>query len=406
MCRTFPVVSDSVDQHDPIDPYGFNRLDLGWLRAKRGAKWSEPDVLPAWIADMDFPLAPPVRAAIEAMVDRGDLGYPAWFEDGCPLAGAFAERMAERYGWRVDLAAVRGFGDLLQILQVVLHLTTEPGDGVALHVPQYPPFLATLRRMRRTAVPCPLEPVDGGWTFDLARLADQLAATRCRTLLLVNPHNPTGRMFTRAELTGLAELVVERDLLVIADEVHADLGYPPHQHIPFATVDPEVAARTVTMTSATKAFNIAGIRCAVAHVGPPALRDTLDVLPEDLFGPLNVLGVAATTAAWRDGGDWLASVRAHLRANRDLLAELLVRRLPGVRFRPPQATYLAWLDCRELGLPVEPATFFRDRARVQLSPGPTFGLGGDGFVRLNFATSAPILTEIVDRMAEAVDALG
>jgi cystathionine beta-lyase len=250
-----------------------------------------------------------------------------------------------------------------------------------------------------------LEPVDGpdGWRFDLPRLADQLAATRCRTLLLVNPQNPTGRVFSRAELTGLAELVVERDLMVICDEVHADLSYPPHQHIPLASLAPEVAARTVTITSATKAFNLAGIRCALAHIGPERLRTALDAQPNDLFGSLNVLGVEATLAAWRDGDEWLDAVRAHLRANRDLLTGLLARRLPLIRFRPPQATYLAWLDCRELGLAVEPTKFFQDRARVRLSPGPAFGPGGDGFVRLNFATSAAILTEIVERMASAVE---
>jgi cystathionine beta-lyase len=221
-------------------------------------------------------------------------------------------------------------------------------------------------------------------------------------LLLVNPHNPTGRAFTRDELAGIAEVVVEHDLLVIVDEVHADLVHAPNRHIPFASLGAEVAERTVTITSATKAFNLAGVRCAIGHFGSPTVRAALDAQPKHLLGAVSVLGVEATLAAWTDGDDWLAAVRAHLVSNRDLLAGLLASCLPGVRFSPPDATYLAWLDCRELGLPGDPAEFFRTRAGVELSPGPRCGPGGVGHARLNFATSSDILTDIVDRMAGAV----
>jgi len=392
---------------DAPDPYGFNSLKLDWLRAKTGAKWQRPgaDVLPAWIADMDFPVPPPVRAAMDAVLDRGDLGYPHWYDGASPLAEAFAGRMAQRYGWMPDPGLVRPFDDLIQIVQVVLHLSTEPGDGVALHVPNYPPFLAALDAMRRPPVPIPVRRGPGGWGFEPAQLAAAASAGRCRTLLLVNPHNPSGRAFTRAELAGIAEVVVEHDLLVIVDEVHADLVHAPNRHIPFASLGPEVAERTVTITSATKAFNLAGVRCAVGHFGPPALRAALAAQPKDLFGVVSVLGVEATLAAWTDGDDWLAAVRAHLLANRDLLARLVAERLPGVRFDPPEATYLAWLDCRELGLTVDPAEFFRTRAGVQLSPGPGFGPGGEGHARLNFATSADVLTDIVNRMSRALSSV-
>jgi cystathionine beta-lyase len=389
---------------DAPDPYGFNSLKLDWLRAKAGAKWHRPegDVLPAWIADMDFPVPPPVRAALDAVLDRGDLGYPDWFDRVPPLAGVFAGRMEQRYGWAPDPGLVEPFDDLIQIVQLVLHLTTAPGDGVALHVPNYPPFLAALDEMRRPPVPVPVRRGAEGWGFDIGALAEAASARRCRTLLLVNPHNPTGRAFTRDELAGIAEVVVEHDLLVIVDEVHADLVHAPNRHIPFASLGPEVAERTVTITSATKAFNLAGVRCAVGHFGPAALREALAANPRSLFGVVSVLGVEATLAAWTECDDWLDSVRAHLVANLELLAGLVAERLPGVRFDPPDATYLAWLDCRELGLPVDPAEFFRTRARVELSPGPGFGPGGAGFARLNFATSADVLTEIVDRMARAL----
>jgi cystathionine beta-lyase len=389
---------------DALDPYGFNSLKLDWLRAKTGTKWLRPgaDVLPAWIADMDFPVPPPVRAALDAVLDRGDLGYPSWDDEPPPLAEEFARRMEQRYGWAPDPGLVRPFDDLIQIVQLVLHLSTAPGDGVALHAPNYPPFLAALEEMRRPAVPVPTLRRPGGWEFDPGVLAEAVSAGRCRTLLLVNPHNPTGRAFTEAELAGIAEVVVEHDMLVIVDEVHADLVHAPHRHIPFASLGPEVAERAVTITSASKAFNLAGLRCAIGHFGSPAVRAALALQPKHMFGVVNALGVEATMAAWTEGDDWLAAVRAHLLANRDLLADLLAQRLPGVGFEPPDATYLAWLDCRELGLPGDPAEFFRAHAGVELSPGPDFGPGGAGHARLNFATSADILTEIVDRMARAV----
>ena len=385
------------------DPYHLDDLDLDHLRRRRGIKWSRPDpaVLPAWVADMDFLPPPAVRAALEGLLDRGDLGYPNW-DGGSPLAPVFAQRMQQVHGWRAEREHVRTFTDLVQIVQVVLHLATRPGDGVALHVPNYPPFLETLHHMRRRALPSPITRSAAGWRFDAARLARDISEQGCRVLLLVNPHNPTGRVLTHDELAAIAEIVVDHDLLVIADEIHADLTYPGHTHVPFASLSAQVAARTVTATSATKAFNLAGIRCAVAHVGAPDLRARLEAQPPDLYGAVSVPGVEATLAAWSHGEEWLDAVRARLHRNRDRLARLVATHLPGVRFDPPEGSYLAWLDFRPLGLPEEPDDFFRAHAGVELSPGHTFGPGGRGFARLNFATSSDILTEIVTRMGAAV----
>ncbi|MQA09891.1 MAG: putative C-S lyase [Pseudonocardiaceae bacterium] len=380
----------------------FDELDYSWLRAKHGVKWQRPgpDLLPAWVADMDFPVAPPIRAALGDVMERGDLGYPDWSERS-PLAEPFARRMRERYSWAARPDRVRDFSDLIQILQVVLWLTTRPGDAVALHTPNYPPFLRTITRMGRRTIACPFELSAQGWVFDPHRLERAVARAGCRTLLLVNPHNPTGRVLTAEELHAVADIVLRHDMLVIADEIHADLTFPPHRHIPLASLGPEIAERTVTVTSATKTFNIAGLRCAVAHIGPASLRDELDEHPPDLFGAANVLGVAATTAAWQHGDDWLAALLERLRANRDMVASTLARRVPAIEHRPPQATYLSWLDCRALGIEGEPARYFRDRARVELSPGSEFGDEGIGFARLNFATSPNVLTEILDRLATA-----
>jgi cystathionine beta-lyase len=219
--------------------------------------------------------------------------------------------------------------------------------------------------------------------------------------MIVNPHNPTGRVFTRAELQALADIAMRNDMLIVTDEVLAELAYPPHRHIPIASLGPEIAGRTVTINSATKAFNIAGLRCAVVHVAPKHLRDALNGYPPDFFGPVNVLGVEATKAAWRHGDAWLAGLLRHLSGNRDLVGEVLGGQVP-IRYDPPEAAYLAWLDCRELDIDGEPADYFRTRARVELNTGAGFGREGNGFVRLNFATSTGVLTEILNRMTAAV----
>ncbi|HEY7488155.1 MAG TPA: aminotransferase class I/II-fold pyridoxal phosphate-dependent enzyme [Streptosporangiaceae bacterium] len=381
---------------------GLDDFDLDHLRSRPGMKWAvaEPGVLPAWVADMDFPVAPPVRAALQRRIDS-DLGYPIWTDSGkgMPLPEAFADYMARRYGFTPDPAYVREFTDVKQALQVILQLATRPGDPVALHVPAYPPFLATLTAMNRPLVPIPMAETDDGWGFDAERLADDVDRSGCRALLLVNPQNPTGRVFRRAELLRMAEIALAHDLLVISDEIHADLVYEPYAHIPFASLGTEVAERTVTVTSATKAYNIAGLRCAVAHVGPAGLRRTLAAQPDALFGEIGVLGVEATIAAWRDGDGWLAEVRTVLDRNRHRIVQALP---PGVACRPPEATYLAWLDCRPLGIGPDPAEFFLKEARVLLAGGPPFGPGGAGFARLNFATSEPVLEEILTRMRDAV----
>ncbi|MFD0889689.1 aminotransferase class I/II-fold pyridoxal phosphate-dependent enzyme, partial [Streptosporangium algeriense] len=250
--------------------------------------------------------------------------------------------------------------------------------------------------------PVPIRRRDGDWHLDLDRIADEVRGRHgapCRALFLVNPHNPTGRVFRRDELEVLAELAAEHDLLVISDEAHAELTYDGYRHIPFAAVSEEAAARTVTITSGSKAFNLAGVRCAVAHIGAKEVRDAVDAHRGMLFGQVSALGVDALRAAWTAGDPWLKTVRELLARNRLRVAE----RLPeGVVYRLPEATYLAWLDCRALDLGDDPSAFFLERARVMLFRGPDFGPEGRGFARLNFATSPAVLDEMLDRMRAAV----
>ncbi|WP_433334837.1 MalY/PatB family protein [Spirillospora sp. CA-294931] len=385
--------------------FDFDNLDLAWLRRKEGVKWRRAghDVLSAWIADMDFPVAEPISEAIYETVRRGDLGYPSWsnWRGSSPLAELFARRMTELHSWQPRPDLVRNFSDLVQAIQVVLHLTTRPGEAIALHTPNYPPILKSIAMMGRRAIPSPMTRTGDDWGFDPDLLERDVAKAGCRTLILVNPHNPTGHVYTRAELRALADIAVRNDMLVIADEIFSDLTFPPNRHIPLASLGPDIADRTVTLASATKAFNLAGLRCAVAHVGPAGLRESLDACPPDLFGVVDVLGVEATKAAWEKGGAWLAALMDHLEANRDLVAGTLAAGIPEIGHRPPQATYLAWLDCRRVGTAMDPAAFFTEKAKVALSTGESYGPGGAGFARLNFATSTAILTEILTRMVEA-----
>jgi len=373
----------------------FDELDPDDLRRRPGAKWAlaKGGDLAAWVADMDFPPPAAVRAAV---AEHADLGYPRWDEhpDQNPLRAAFAARMAARHGVEFDPAHVRLFTELSQALQAVLYVATAPGDAVAIHTPTYPPFLETVHGMGRRLVPIPFVDDGSGWSFDPERMAADVARHGCRALVLVNPHNPTGRVLTRPELTAIAEVAEAHDLVVIADEIHSDLVYEGRRHVPFASLCPH---RTVTLYSASKTYNLAGLRCAVTHIGDGRVRAGLAGLPPLLLGEVSVLSVLATLAAWQESAEWLDTAMATLTRNRTLVADGLP---DGIRHHSPDATYLAWLDCRELGLDTDPAAFFRDRAEVVLSPGPSFG--ATGFVRLNFATSGPIVQEMLTRMRTAL----
>lgn len=382
-----------------LDDLDLDNLDISTLAKRPGIKWAMATArgaLPAWVADMDFPVAEPIRDALVEAVHT-DLGYPAWDDKPGenPLAEAFADRMKSRYGYTLRPEHVRVFTEVIQALQAILHVATEPGDAVAMHTPAYPPFVQTLAAMGRRLVPIPMLDTDGGWSFDLDRFAADVAQRGCRALILVNPHNPTGRVFSQDELSALAEIVQRHDMLVISDEIHAELTFQPHRHVPFATLAPDLAARTVTLTSASKAFNLAGLRCSVADVASDSVRAALDALPPVLLGQPSSLGVIGTVAAWRHGDPWLADVLAILDRNRRLVAAELPS---GVRHHLPEATYLAWLDWRALGLGDDPAATLLARNKVMLSSGPDFGPGGAGYARLNFATSGPILTEILRRL--------
>jgi cystathionine beta-lyase len=379
-----------------LDPL-FDELSTEALRRRPGTKWRvDPDVLPAWVADMDYPVAPVIADTIEHAVRRGDLGYPHW-KDVHPLRVAFTDRMRKRYGWQTDVTDVREHTDVVQAVQVLLHLGTAPGDAVAVHTPTYPPFHHTVTAMGRKRVDVPFLRTPAGWAANTAGLADAVAAHGCRALLLVNPHNPTGRVLTRDELGEIAAVARRHDLLVISDEIHAELTFPPHEHVPFASLDADTAARTVTLTSASKAFNLAGLRCSVAHFGPRRLLALRDAEPTELYGAVSTLAVVAAVAAWQHGGDWQERLLRVLDRNRRMVAEAVASWTTDPD-PMPEATYLYWIAADPLGLGDDPIAEVLARARVLLSGGPIFGEDGRRYLRLNYATSADVLQDVLERI--------
>ena len=365
-------------------------------------KWAKhgDGVLPAWVADMDFDVPDAVRDAVIRSAERSAFGYERP-EDYADLYAACSRWMGARHGWAPDLATFGALTDLVQGLLLAVHALSEPGDGVIVQGPVYPAFLNSVRQLGRRLVDNRMLDVPGAATLDLAGLRALAAEPRTRLLLLCNPHNPSGRVFRRDELEAIAAIALEHDLTVVADEIWMDVIYLGHRYVPFATLGEAIAARTVTLTGASKSFNLGGLRCAVAIFGSPALRQRFEALPPRLRGVPNVLALRATTAAWRDGGPWFDGVRRQLDANRQALAAFVRERLPRVRHRSPEGTYLAWLDFGDLKLDRPAATFLLEEARVALSDGTEFG-GDPTCARLNFATSPAILDAILERMARAL----
>lgn len=382
---------------------GATEFDIARLRARRTNKWHKfaPDVLPAWVADMDFGVAPPIAAALNRLTQNQEYGYAA--RDGV-LAEAFSRRMVQRFGWQTDPADAIAVGDLVQASFSSVMAFSEPGDGILLQLPSYPPFMGAINDTGRRLIANPMRDDGMRWGLDLAAY-EAAPDPRLRMLIFCHPQNPTGRAYSRTELEAVAAFAIRHDLVVVSDEIHADIVYPGNTHIPLASLLPEIAARTITITSATKSFNIPALRCAVMHFGAPALKEKFaSRVPLRLLGSPGVTGVDATVAAWDEGQPWLDAMMGTLQANRDWLVQTIAAELPGVTMRMPEATYLAWLDCRALELPSSAGQFFLDHAKVGLNFGETFGPDYAGFARLNFATPAPILRQIVTRMAEALRA--
>lgn len=369
------------------------------LRARGGLKWTGigSDVLGAWVAEMDFGLAPSVATALHDAIDRGDTAY--FYPDiEKRAAGAATAYWGDELEWQVDPERVFSVPDVVEgIRRAIVHLT-EPGSGVVLHTPVYFPFFSMVERAGRDLVEVPsIRDADGRYLLDLDGI-DRALSTGAGSVVLCNPWNPTGQSFTRAELDQVLDVVQSHSARLISDEIHAPLRYPGTTHNAVASMAPETV---VTVTSASKAWNLPGLKC-----GQIVLTNDGDAERwESYYTPdkvgVGTLGLIANAAAYEGGREWLEEVLAILEKNRELLGELIQHHLPGIGYRTPQATYLAWLDFNGHGLD-DPAGFMLEHAGVALTGGAPFGAGGKGRARLNFATYPHILTEMIERMAAAL----
>jgi cysteine-S-conjugate beta-lyase len=389
-----------------IDPrVAFDAATESVLRAKPSGKWTryDPDVLPLWVADMDFALADPIKAALHDHLDHGSVGYPPF--GGVPgLVPAVVERLADRFDWTVDPEAVHVMPGIIPGLFMGTMATTGPGEQVVVQPPIYPPFFMAIRQTQRAVLDNPMVDTGSGFALDLDGLRAAITPAT-RMLMFCNPHNPTGRVFTRAELEALAEVVLEHRLWVVSDELHADLVFDG-RHVPFASLSPEVAQRTVTLYGPTKAFNLAGLKVAFLIAQNAALLARVKAVAGYMVPGANTLGQVAALAAYRDGGPWLDAALAYLRANRDHTHARLAAEAPAVRGYAPEGTYLSWFDFRATGLGDDPAAALVERGRVALNAGGDYGVGGAGFARLNFATCRATLDAALDRIVRVVAEAG
>jgi cysteine-S-conjugate beta-lyase len=372
------------------------QIPIEQLRRRGSYKWARypDDVLPAWVAEMDFPLALPVKRALAEAVDLGDCGYS--YPRAMGLGEAFAGFSDSRMGWRVDPKWVSPTIGILSAISAILSIIAKPGDAIVLTPPVYQPFYSLIREIGCKVVEVPL--VDG--KLDTEAI-DRRFTEGAAALILCSPHNPTGTMPTARELTAVAESAARHDTWVLADEVHAPLALPGSNHVPFLSLCEAAAERGISFCSASKAFNVAGLKCALAIAASETSFRLIQRMPSRITD-CGHFGAIASVAAFREGGAWLDDVLAVLDHNRRLVGELLVERLPEIGYLEPHGGYLAWLDLRCLKIGDDPSMTILKHGRLALSPGLEFGDYGAGFVRLNFGTSPELVEQAIDRLAIAV----
>ncbi len=368
-------------------------------------KWNDygDNVLPLWVADMDFISPPAVLEALHQRVAHGVFGY------GRPsprLPQTICERLLRLYGWTVTPEQIIFLPGLVSGLNAVCRTINEPGAGVLVQTPVYPPFLTAPANQGLTLQTAQLAVTAQNrlLRYDIDYDAFEAAMTpQPKLFILCNPHNPVGRCYTREELARLAEVCLRHNLIICSDEIHCDLLLDGAAHLPIAALAPEIARQTITLMAPSKTFNIAGLECGFAIIQNPDLLRRFTTLNQGLVPGVNVLGAAAALAAYQEGGEWLTQLLAYLTANRDFMVEYVLEHLPGLQITNPQGTYLAWLDCRQSAAGDHPFHFFLTQAGVALNDGTMFGPGGEGFVRLNFGCTRATLVEALERMRAALE---
>jgi cystathionine beta-lyase len=376
-------------------------------RPTDSTKWNtyDADVLPLWVADMDFPVAEPVLQALRTRINHGIFGYP----DIHPKPDAISDlqqvlmdRMQRLYNWQVAPDELVFLPGVIVGLNLTCHAVAITGGEVLIQTPVYKPFLdlAGQAGMQRQDALLRREP-DGHYEVEWQAFEAGFTE-QTRVFILCNPHNPVGRVFRKDELERMAETCLRKGVVICSDEIHCDILFKGQKHIPIASLDKEIARNTVTLMAPTKTFNIAGLQCSFAIVQDKELRQKLERSMKGLVMWANLIGLTATLAAYRDGQEWLDQVLEYLEGNRDFMYEYVRENLPQLQTVKPEGTYLAWLDCRKMGIHGNPCEFFIKEARVALNDGASFGKGGEGFVRLNFACTRDILTQALERMKAAL----
>lgn len=374
---------------------------IAQLRSTGATKWSADDgTLGAFVAEMDFGIDPTITAALHRAVDAGSFGYmPRGIS--ADLSEATAEFVARRYGWQVAASDVQPIPDVIMGLELAMEHCSAAGSKIIVPTPSYMPFLFVPPMRGSEVIEVPLAVRDGRYEFDLDAL-QRAFDDGGNLLLLCNPYNPVGRVFSRDELVAISEVVDRNGGRVFSDEIWAPLVYSGSTHIPYATVSPAAAQHTITAMSASKAWNLPGLKCAQLVLTSDADRETWEKLGPFAGHGTSNLGAIANATAYREGDPWLADLVPYLEQNRDTLLDLLAEEIPGAWMPKPEGTYVGWIDFRAVGLGDRPADFFTRGAGVTLTEGSMCGVAGTGFTRLIFATPRPILEQIVRRLGQAV----
>lgn len=364
------------------------------------AKWNyyAEDVLPMWVADMDFRVAPAITAALQRRVEHGVFGYTM---PPPVLAEVICARLLRLYNWTVTPEQIVYYPGVVMGFNIVARTIGHEGDGLLIQTPVYPPILHAPESCKREAQAAQLVLTTTGNTlrYEIDFDAFEAAITdRTRTLILCNPHNPSGRVFSRAELTRIAEICERHDIIIAADEIWSDHLLGSAQHTPIAAIAPEIAARTVTLMAPSKTFNLPGLGFSFGVIQHAKLREQVQKGGEGITPLTNMMGATAALAAYTEGGEWLGELRQYLTANRAAFVAYLGTHMPQLRTTVPEGSYLAWVDCREAGISGNPHTFFLEHAKVGLIDGAMFGPGGEGFVRINLACPRATLLEGLERM--------
>lgn len=370
-------------------------------RGSDSVKWGQygKDVLPLWVADTDFVSPQEVIQALRQRVEHGVFGYPM---DPPELGELVAECMMKRYKWKVSPQDMMFIPGVVPGFNLVCQAVTQPGESLLVQPPIYSPILKAADNAGARSLQVELvRRKDGAYEVDFDAFEAAIEKdTRC--FLLCNPHNPVGKVFSRAELERMADICIRHQMVICSDEIHSDLIFSGYQHTPIASLSEEIAQSTATLIAPSKTYNIAGLECAVLICQNRSLLKKFRDSRRGLLGHANVLGLTAAVAAYKYGETWLKQMMEILEENRDFLAASLQDKLPQIKMRKPEATYLAWMDCEGLSLGVEPYQFFLDKAGVALNRGEEFGKGGKNFVRLNFGCTKEILEDALERMARAI----